>query len=117
MSSYVGLGDYDAMTETVTFTVGSAQGSIQRQIFKTINEDELIESSETFIITFEPMQSPPDTNNFAIGTVSTSVVTIIDDDGKLIYPCYSKTREREVLRERDIICAMIDSQYQMPSFS
>ena len=94
MSSYVGLGDYDALTETVTFSVGSALNSVQRQIFKTIIADELIEPLETFIITFEPVLSPPDTTNFAIGAVSTSVVTIIDDDGKLIY--FARQRKRDL---------------------
>ena len=87
---FIDTGDYEAMTVTVMFTVGTARGSIQREIFKTINEDAFIEADETFGVTFQPAILPRDTNNFAIDTIFETTIIIIDNDGKLMLLCYNK---------------------------
>ena len=67
------------------FTVGTAQNSVQRQNFVTINDDAMVEQDETFTVTFEPVDtSQGDSSNFAIGSMSVTTITILDQDGKLI---------------------------------
>ena len=63
----------------VMFTVGTAPNSIQRRIFITINDDALVESAETFRVTFEPVDtSQEDSTNFRIGTICETTITILD---------------------------------------
>ena len=67
------------------FTVGTAQTSVQRGNFITIINDMVDEQDESFTVTFEPLDTGlGDSNNFMIGTISVTTVTIRDDDGKLI---------------------------------
>ena len=84
MSLILGEGDYDAMDNImVRFSVGTAESSVQREIFIVINTDMLIEPDETFRVTFEPINvNLGDTDNFDIGGIFETTVTIID--GKLI---------------------------------
>ena len=67
------------------FTVGTAPNSVQRQNFITINDDAVFDPDETFRVTFEMVDtSQGDSTNFDIGSISETIVTIIDQDCKLI---------------------------------
>ena len=80
----------------VTFTVGTAPNSVQRQNFVTINDDTDVEPNESFFVTFEPVDpSQQDTTNFGIGTISVTTITILDQDGKpiLTVPIQSKDKD------------------------
>ena len=77
-------GDYEAMSGVmVMFSVGTAQNSVQRQIFITINDDTILEDDESFRVTFEPMDtSLNDTTNFAFGNITETIITIRGQTGK-----------------------------------
>ena len=67
------------------FSIGATVNSVQRQIFIQINDDALVEPDETFRVTFELVNtSQGDSTNFGIGSMSETIVTILDQDGKLI---------------------------------
>ena len=68
------------------FTVGTAPNSVQRQNFVTINDDDVFEPDETFRVTFEAVDtSQGDSPNFVVGSISETIITILDeDDCKLI---------------------------------
>ena len=66
--------DYTSGSYTVTFPTNSTTASFN----VPINNDNILESDETFILTIDPTSLP---SNVAVG-ISNSTVTIMDDEGK-----------------------------------
>ena len=68
--------DYTSGPYTVTFSANSTTASFD----VSINNDNVLESDETFILTIDPTSLP---SNVAVD-ISNSTVTIMDDEGKYI---------------------------------
>ena len=66
--------DYTSGPYTVTFFANSTTVSFD----VSINNDNILESDETFILTIDPTSLP---SNVAVD-ISNSTVTIMDDEGK-----------------------------------
>ena len=69
--------DYDSGPYTVTFLAGSTTATFN----VPINDDDILEGNETFMLTIDP--SLPD--GVTRGTPSEATVTIVDDDRKFYY--------------------------------
>ena len=70
--------DYDSGPYTVTFLAGSTTATFN----VPINDDDILEGNETFMLTIDP--SLPD--GVTRGTPSEATVTIVDDDRKFLLP-------------------------------
>ena len=75
---YVGGGvDYNSGPYTVQFDVG-----VTRSLFHvSINDDDILESDETFNLNINPSSLP---NRVTIDEHNQTAVTILDNDGKYI---------------------------------
>ena len=68
--------DYDSGPYTATITTGNDRTTISIPV----NDDDIVEGNENFVVTIE-MSSLP--NDFVLGTDSQATVTIRDEDSKL----------------------------------
>jgi len=69
--------DYNSGPYTVMISAGSDRGSFN----VPVNNDNMVEGNENFILTID-MSSLP--NEFVLGPVSQTTVTIRDEDSKLV---------------------------------
>ena len=70
--------DYQQKTETLTF---SPAGSLQRDVSIQILEDNLIENTETLLLTLTTTDT-----DIAFPNGRTAVISISDDDGMVFFP-------------------------------
>ena len=77
MLMFIGGGqDYDSGPHTATITTGSDRTSLSIPV----NDDDIVEGNEDFVVFIE-MSSLP--NGFVLGAVSQATVTVRDEDSKL----------------------------------
>ena len=72
--------DYGSGPYTVTFPAGMTMVSFNIPI----NDDDILEGSESFMLTIDP-NSLPSGGTITVGSPDQATVTIVDDDRKLIY--------------------------------
>ena len=67
--------DYTSGPYTVTFSAGQTTATFD----VPINDDNILEDNENFILTISPSSLP---NNVTVSDPDEATVTIVDDDGK-----------------------------------
>ena len=73
--------DYNIDSSRVIFINGMTTASLH----VSINDDSKFETHETFIVSIDPLSLP---YGVILGSTASAVVTIVDDDSKLIYTIY-----------------------------
>ena len=67
--------DYDSGPYTVTFSAGQTRAPFNI----SINDDDIFEMNENFVLTINESSLP---SGIAVNTPNETIVTIVDDDGK-----------------------------------
>ena len=73
--------DYNINSSRVIFINEITTASLR----VSINDDSMFETHETFIVSIDPLSLP---YGVILGSTASAVVTIVDDDSKLIYTIY-----------------------------
>ena len=73
--------DYNIDSSRVIFINGKTTASLR----VSTNDDGEFETDETFIVSIDPLSLP---YGVILGSTASAVVTIVDDDSKLIYAIY-----------------------------
>ena len=81
---------YLIITEGVDYNIDSSRvilpnGLTTASLRVSTNDDSKFETHETFIVSIDPLSLP---YGVILGSTASAVVTIVDDDSKLIYTMY-----------------------------
>ena len=79
--TYVTTGGDDYITGPVNVTIPTGETSVSYNI-SLVNDDDIFEANETFFLRIDPSSLP---SRLLVQPDCTTVVTIVDDDGKIFY--------------------------------